>query len=488
MSSLEIILGTPLPNIANSLVSDKSQFGYVYLFDYNGNKFVLKIAVITNDESSDDPILPIPYEYTEEGKEFSIQKRIDLKRNFMNEVTIQNHVYHTSYNKPLCPKLNDFYLIDDFGDQISFLVKLQQISDEKSKNTIDNLLKNIFFKFEKKYKLGVISMEYTDGYIPLSTFIQELNDNDKQIIYENVIFQAIRLFNETNQIHCDLNYGNIMVKTIDDILFLDFARMKHDNRMSFIHNFNKNDIENIIKVIIEVDDNYHQNIDLLHRSIFKAHIIDILDKIDSEKKYYENIAKKLNEYYSIERTNKNNNEIHKFNVDTGDISRVVDQSIVNEKIGDINSYINENRRNYLPSPPKRQKRRFGNSIEDNPESRESRLHTSIFDFMDEDSGSDSDMGISNSKGIGLFGPPSPDTNSKGFGLFGPPSPEANSNENMSPNIFSFNLGNPQTPPQKKLGGVKKSKKQKRKPLHQNKSKKTRKNKSNKKRVKLISKK
>ena len=449
MSSLETILGTSLANV-NHLLSDKSQYGNVYLYNHNGIRFVLKVSVLTDDESLDDPILPIPYEYTEEGNNFSIQKRIDLYSNFNKEAKTQNNVYQKSYKKPLCPKLIDFYSIDNFGDQIAFLVKLQQISDEKSKNTIDNLLKNIYFKYEKNNKLGVIAMEYTDGYIPLSSFIKTLIDNEKKEIYENIICNAIRLLNETNQIHCDLNYGNIMVKDINDILFLDFARMEQ-HKMEFKQNFTKEDIENIVGKIIEIDENYQKKIDALHDNVFGTTIIDELDKLDSEKNYYANIAEKLNTFYVNNPTNNNAiNKIHEINVNIGDISSHVDQTAVNNKLNVIASYIRDNRSRFGVSPPK--KRKLG--------SRSFEYNTNI--------------------GNRLNLPHSPETN-RGIGLFGVPSPES-SNENMPPNLFSFNLGTPPRTP----GGAKKSKKQKRKSLHNKRKSKTHKNKSNKKRVKLIS--
>ena len=508
MSSLETILGTSLANV-NHLLSDKSQYGNVYLYNHNGIRFVLKVSVLTDDESLDDPILPIPYEYTEEGNNFSIQKRIDLYSNFNKEAKTQNNVYQKSYKKPLCPKLIDFYSIDNFGDQIAFLVKLQQISDEKSKNTIDNLLKNIYFKYEKniyfKYeknnKLGVIAMEYTDGYIPLSSFIKTLIDNEKKEIYENIICNAIRLLNETNQIHCDLNYGNIMVKDINDILFLDFARMEQ-HKMEFKQNFTKEDIENIVGKIIEIDENYQKKIDALHDNVFGTTIIDELDKLDSEKNYYANIAEKLNTFYVNNPTNNNAiNKIHEINVNIGDISSHVDQTAVNNKLNVIASYIRDNRSRFGVSPPK--KRKLGSrSFEYNTNIGDISSHVDqtavnnklnvIASYIRDNR---SRFGVSPPKkrklgsrsfeyntniGNRLNLPHSPETN-RGIGLFGVPSPES-SNENMPPNLFSFNLGTPPRTP----GGAKKSKKQKRKSLHNKRKSKTHKNKSNKKRVKLIS--
>lgn len=181
MNSLEIILSTEGHNIIP--MSDTSQFGFVFLYNNSVNKFVLKISVLTDDARIEDPMLPIEYN--------SIQKRIDVYPNFIDEAKRQNEIYHKSYNKPFCPKLIDFYSIDSLYDQVAFLSKLKQISVNDSIPMIDNLLKNIYAKREKQYKLGVIAMEYADGYIPFSNFIKELNDNDdKREIYENIIFQA----------------------------------------------------------------------------------------------------------------------------------------------------------------------------------------------------------------------------------------------------------------------------------------------------------
>ena len=84
----------------------------------------------------------------------------------------------------------------------------------------------------------------------------------------------------------------------------------------------------------------------------------------------------------------------------------------------------------------------------------------------------------------LSAPSSPPSNKRGFSLFGdetPPKRRSSSDsdsENIPPNIFRFG-----TPPTTPRGGAKKSKKTKRKPIH---NKRTSKKRQNKKRVKLIS--
>ena len=496
MNSLETILGTSVEN-ANHLLSDKSQYGNVYLYDHNGIRFVLKVSVLTNDKSLDDPMLPIPYQYTEKGNNFSIQKRIDLYSNFNKEAETQNNVYQNSYKKPLCPKLIDFYSIDNFDDQIAFLVKLEQISYQYAKNTIDNFLKNIYFEFEKKYKLGVIAMEYTDGYIPLSSFIGTLIENEKKEIYENIICNAIRLLNETNQIHCDLNYGNIMVKDINDILFLDFARMEQ-NKMEFKQNFAKKDIEDIISKIIEIDKKYQKKIDALHDNVFGTTIIDELDNLDSEKNYYANIAEKLNTFYVNNPKNNKSKEdtVNKLDIENGYISKLVKDNSkdMEKKLKYLNNFINKNREKIHKSPPKRDK---SNDKRDKYSSQSSLTDrfSSLMDEFDEDTISSPNTEHTEHNGAFRFALPkninedsfvrlSPSPSKKRRSLFGDETPpkkiDLSHSENINPNIFSFNLG---TPPRTPRGGAKKSKKTKRKPIH---NKRRSKKRQNKKRVKLIS--
>jgi hypothetical protein len=229
-----------------------------------------------------------------------------------------------------------------------------------------------------------------------------------------------------------------MVKDINDILFLDFARMERLD-MEFKNNFTKEDIIYLINKIIEIDNNYQKKVDFLHDGIFKPNFMDELDKLDTEKKYYENIAEKLTTYYKTDKTNKidsNEKPMNPIKIGQKYIENRVGHQVVTNEINTIK----QNIQLIPPSPPRK---RFKPTYHDNDEDNdEDNVNLNVFSFT---GGSLPSLSI-------------------------PPS--------TPPRTLST------TPPTKRRGGAKKSKKQKRKPLHR--KSKTRKKKSNKKRVKLIS--
>jgi len=422
-------------------LSYTSQFGFIFKMIYQDKTEILKTYILVDSiKPSEGGEFELP-NYIDinlakelEGKKIDPfdelpghVKRMETISNFIKEAQIQREVYDNSEkNGPLCPEIYGSYILDN-RNASAFLKLLKTKCQEQllktkcqeqllktkcqeqleGKKMIQYLQDNL-----KGYELGVIRMEYAEGY---TTFREATKD---PTLYENVIYSNIRLLMETGYMHLDLNPGNVMVRG-NEVLLIDFGKSKsirdikhHFTDISKIiekTSLGPKDIEYMISLINRFD--AIENDSSLFQQNFVSNLID-------PKMSYENIAEKLN----------------------GRESKTTSKMIKNDSITDIHD--------------------VNMDIQDN----------SVF------------------RPNGLFGSESLPSNKRGSlfvsessvkrrGLYQDP-------ENMSPNIFSFNLGtSPRTP-----GGAKKSKKTKRKLLHNKRISKTRKNKSNKKRVKLISKK
>jgi tRNA A-37 threonylcarbamoyl transferase component Bud32 len=339
-------------------------------------------------------------------------KRAELRENFIREATIQNEVYNISINNgPLCPEIYGSYIVDNNRASafLELLLKTKCRDQLEGKNMIEYLQKNV-----NRYELGMIRMEYAEGYI---TF-REAPEN--QTLYENVIYANIRLLMETGYMHLDLNPGNVMVLD-NEILLIDFGKTK--DLIEIIQTFGKKnvedferireivskpdltvpDIETIIDFIIKCEEDYLYDLHVLNRNKGLFHI-NFVSKLSNPEGSYQNIANKLNE-----RENKTISPKY------GQLQQILQNTAVSSNSPQINDV------------------------------------------------------------LGLFGLSS---SPKRKGL----SYDSDSENTDSNNISKMNLSTPPRTP----GGAKKSKKTKRKPLHNKRKSKTHKKKSNKKRVKLIS--
>jgi len=241
---------------------------------------------------------------------------------------------------------------------------------------------------------------------------------------------------EAGYMHLDLNPGNVMVRG-HDVLLIDFGKSKS------ITDIKKNDFTNISKIIkkkpLEPDDiksmiSFINRFDAIENvsSLFQQNFVS---RLSNPGESYQNITNKLNE-----RENKTVSPKY------GELQQILQNTAVSSNSPQTNH---------------------------------------VFGFI----GSESPESNKRSSLFGFESPSSPESNKRGP-LFVSESLQkrrASSNdsdsENIKPNLF---WRTPQTTPRTPSGGAKKSKKQKRKPLHNKRRSKTRKNKSNKKRVKLIS--
>ena len=330
-------------------------------------------------------------------------KRAESIENFIKEATIQNEVYNTSINNgPLCPEIYGSYIVDYINaNTLLELLKTKCRGQLEGENMIEYLQDNLH-----RNHLGIIRMEYAEGY----TTFREATKNPT--LYENVIiYSNIRLLMETGYMHLDLNPGNVMVRD-NEVLLIDFGKTK--DIIEIIQTFGKKNVEDferireivikqtlesidigtIIDFIIKCEEDYLYDLDALNRGNKGLFHINFVSNLSDTETSYQNIANKLNE-----RENKT----------------------ISPKYGVLLQ--NTNRSNSSPI-------------------------NSVFGFSGQSSTQSNERGSSDSD-----------------------------SENIHPNIF---LGTRFT---RHKGGAKKSKKTKRKPLH---NKRRSKKRQNKKRVKLIS--
>ena len=386
-------------------------------------------------------------------------KRAESRENFIKEATIQNEVYNTSINNgPLCPEIYGSYIVDYINaNTLLELLKTKcrgQLEQLEGENMIEYLRMNL-----NRYQLGMIRMEYAGGY----TTFRKATKNPT--LYENVIYANIRLLMETGYLHLDLNPGNVMVRD-NEVLLIDFGKTK--DIIEIIQTFGiKNvkdferireiiikqtlesiDIDTIIDFIIKCEVDYLVDLDELNRGNKGLFYINFVSKLTIPERSYQNIAKKLNEI-----TNKTVSPKYKtLQIQSQNTVVSSNSSPINHVFGLFGS----------DSPPsiKRGSSLFGDESLDLSHDSE-KMPPNIF-----------------------LGRSSPQSNKRGSSLFGDESLDlSHDSENINPNDNNMYLSTPPTTPR---GGAKKSKKTKRKPIHNKRRSKTRKNKSNKKRVKLIS--
>jgi hypothetical protein len=470
-------------------LSYTSQFGFVFNMIYSGKTEILKTYILVDSDNSS------------EGREFELPNYIDVKldnkiktheviinayddlpghvkrmetiSNFTREAQIQNDVYNASINNgSLCPEIYGSYILyHEIATAFleSLKTKCQQQSEEGI-NMIQYLQNNL-----GRYDLGIIRMEYAEGYI---TF-REAERN--QTLYENVIYANIRLLMETGYMHLDLNPGNVMVRG-DDVLLIDFGKSKS------ITDIKKKDFTNISKIIekeiLEPKDiqsmiSFINRFDAIENdsSLFQQNFVSNLSNPEAS---YQNIANKLNE-----RENKTISPKY------GELLQILQNTAVSSNSSQTNHVFG-----FIGSqshPSTKRSSLFGS--ESPPSTKRSSLFGSESPPLNKRSSLFGSESPPSTKRSSLFGSESPPSNKsppkrRGDSLFRYESPPKRTeifrdpdSENSDPNIFSFYTNLPRTP-----GGAKKSKKKKRKLLHNKRISKTRKNKSNKKRVKLISKK
>ena len=194
---------------------------------------LLKFVMIHNSVTSTKPTNDITF--TIEDKR--IHKRISSKRAFTNEINIQYNVYKNtlSYNNiPICPSIIYNNVLTGVPQTNKYLFNIRsKLYKLYGPNDEGNIALQVINQLIKLYNgrripdLGIICMEFADGYETLDTYMNEIEANkiqkcDKCI--SAVIVNIIRLFICCGIIHLDLHTKNIMInKELQKSLLIDFG-------------------------------------------------------------------------------------------------------------------------------------------------------------------------------------------------------------------------------------------------------------------------
>ena len=445
-------------------LSYTSQFGFVFNMIHPNNTEILKIYIlVSSDKSSEGQEFELP-NYVDvklakelEGKEIDPfddppghVKRMETISNFIKEATIQNDVYNASINNgPLCPEIYGSYILDN-TPATSFLKLLKTKCQEKSEgeNMIQYLQDNI-----NNYYLGIIRMESAEGYttfreapenklleekIQLTKLKNKLPTEEIQKLTEEIqkLTEKIQLLIEKNQpFYENVIYANIRLLMETGYMHLDLnpGNVMLRGYDVLLIDFGKS------KSIADIKKHHFTNIS------------KIIEKKPLEPDDIKSMISFINRFDAIEN-----------------VSSLFQQNFVSRLSNHEGSYQNirnklNERENKTVLPKYGQLQQI---LQNTAVSSNSPQTNHVFGFI----GSESPSSPESNKRSPLF---VSESSVKRRGL----SRDSNS-ENINPNIFSF-YATPRTP----RGGAKKSKKTKRKPLH---NKRTSKKRQNKKRVKLIS--
>jgi hypothetical protein len=142
------------------------------------------------------------------------------KEKFISEINIQQEVYIKTIKSPITAKI----IYANSNVEFNTLVNLYL------KNSIDKkLLKDLHHNLDKFDSIGIIGMEYLDGYVMIDNILTQLFEEkflhyiDNYSLYElykcQAIYILIQLAIHTGYNHNDIHLNNIMININDNNFF-----------------------------------------------------------------------------------------------------------------------------------------------------------------------------------------------------------------------------------------------------------------------------
>jgi hypothetical protein len=313
---------------------------------------VMKFAVLHKDDETALPLYQSSRQI--EKRENNIYKETDTVENYKREAYLQSKIYqHTaSKGEPVCPALIDLSCISDL-DAIRTLLDLilTKCKDDESKRIVQ-YLKAILVRSdltENMYmddvQLGIITMESAAEYKTVADVLADLwkksrgdeaaHLRKKVEIYEQMLAQVLRLYNETHLIHTDFHVRNCLLKLNEpasndmpyQVYMIDFGKMIGVDNLSqqelkaaqdyakykfkrddlFVSNKKPNELKIAPNLLVK-HDNFDRNLCenmLLLICAFEyvaeqTRIRNIYETLDPESTSLDKIAKILNDYYKMQ--------------------------------------------------------------------------------------------------------------------------------------------------------------------------------------------
>lgn len=318
-------------------------------FDSPIDTLVLKLAVLSEKNNKE---LELERYKPAVGKK--TRKFAETLVKFKNEAVVQSEIYQKTISRgePICPALVDYSEFSDHEVSAEFLSFLKSKCADDEAHSMVAYLQDML-NITDDTLLGMITMESADNAKTFDDMLSELTimtgdsltgSPDKErltVLFETMLVNIVRLFNETGIIHCDLHMNNSMVRTNPDgsffIYIIDFgiitdqktwgqselraieryANDKFDDlgkpdiviqsRGNFrisphiqtgIRHFDANSVENMLNLIVSAEMMYmYREIDRAVSEILRKYIEGLRTVSPSFQTSLENIAKMLNKYY-----------------------------------------------------------------------------------------------------------------------------------------------------------------------------------------------
>lgn len=306
------------------------------------NKILLKIAFIHKDDSR-------RYDNIELGFAINGSECISTHQdNFAKEVNIQTEIYFKTYRylQAICPAVLFSSIESIQGDNIMEIMEEidgQQIETKLSCNNLislminnamdDNVIEYLLeiYKHFKDGFIGIIAMEYADGYEPLSRMRLVPGGYERSLIIK---YMLITLLLETGYIHSDFNMNNILVNAKDQTFINDFPYRMLLIDFGFVIKINSKNLryarelvkeKNYLAVITMICDSktfgddglhaldifkyicdpfyYHNIFSKIKQNVFLDTQIQLLDNIFHQREV--SITENIEEYQRKNKTNPN---------------------------------------------------------------------------------------------------------------------------------------------------------------------------------------
>jgi hypothetical protein len=155
-----------------------------------------------------------------------IDKKLDLtlislntckSEDVIKEVNIQTEIVFNTfkYLDPLCPVV--LYSSNDYGSEI---IDIMISNSNERTNELFSLIKQNFVA-ESFEKIGIIAMEFADGYTTLFKLLKlnTINDDIKKNYITMSAYLVIQLALQTGYTQADFHTGNIMINIFDNVYF-----------------------------------------------------------------------------------------------------------------------------------------------------------------------------------------------------------------------------------------------------------------------------
>ena len=202
------------------------------------NDITFTIPPFAKPRFSGEPLVKVEPKAKVQGKPNiqRIHKRIASKQTFIKEIDIQYNIYKSTlaYNNiPICPAIiyNNIFTGTPKINQYLFNIrsKLRNLYGNDERNTALQIINQLIHLYNGKGipDLGVIGMEFADGYKTLDSFIEANEIQKCEKCLSAVIVNIIRLFICCGTIHLDLHTKNIMINNeLRKCLLIDFGVVK----------------------------------------------------------------------------------------------------------------------------------------------------------------------------------------------------------------------------------------------------------------------